>query len=79
MAWRKAVKACDENIEKTILLADQMLALADEGDEAREDVSCGVMYGILRDAGYRLKQLAEKERAAHMAKAGLSVLKSGTG
>ncbi|MCW7753167.1 hypothetical protein OOT00_04110 [Desulfobotulus sp. H1] len=62
------VKACNENIEKTLVLADQMLALADKGDEEREDVGCGVLYGILRDTGYRLKQLAEKEKASHMFK-----------
>lgn len=62
------MKACNSNIEKTLSLAQEMLSLADQGDADREDVGCGVLYGILRDAGYKLKQLAEKEKAAHMAR-----------
>ncbi|MDX9786895.1 MAG: hypothetical protein RBT11_08970 [Desulfobacterales bacterium] len=45
-----------------------MIRLADRGDAEREDVGCGVLYGVLRDAGYKLKQLAEKERSAHQKK-----------
>lgn len=55
-------------IKKTLQLAAQMLELADEGDAAREDVGCGVLYGMLRDAAYKLKQLAEAERQAHRSK-----------
>jgi hypothetical protein len=47
-----------------------MLKLADEGDAVREDVGCGVLYGVLRDAAYRIKKLAEAERAAHLKKDG---------
>jgi hypothetical protein len=45
-----------------------MIRLADQGDADREDVGCGILYGILRDSAYRLKQLAEKEKTAHMEK-----------
>lgn len=62
------MKACNNNIEKALLLAEEMLLLADQGDADREDVMCGVLYGILRDTGYKLKQLAQKEKAAHVAK-----------
>jgi len=57
-------------IKKTLKLADLMLKLADEGDAARQDVGCGVLYGVLRDAAYRLKKLAEAERKAHIKKGG---------
>lgn len=43
----------------------EMLALADEGDRDRNDDSCGIIYGILRDTGYRLRKLAEQEREKH--------------
>jgi hypothetical protein len=59
------VRACNENIRKTLKLADDMIRLADQGDVDREDVGCGILYGILRDSAYKLKQLAEKERTAH--------------
>lgn len=62
------MKACDKNIKKTLTLANYMIRLADKGDADREDVGCGVLYGILRDTGYKLKQLAEKEKGAHQEK-----------
>jgi len=62
------VKPCDENIKKTFDLVNAMLRLADAGDASREDVGCGVLYGVLRDAAYKLKRLAETERDAHRKK-----------
>lgn len=63
-----AVRKCDVNIKATLLLVNDMLALADKGDEEREDSGCGIMYGVIRDSAYKIKQLAEKERNAHMRK-----------
>ena len=63
-----AVKPCDTNINRTLELVDEMIALADQGDVEREDVGCGIMYGILRDAAYRLKKIAEQEKKAHQQK-----------
>ena len=45
-----------------------MILLADKGDELREDVGCGILYGILRDAAYKIKKAAEAEKAAHVKK-----------
>ena len=42
-----------------------MMVLADEGDENRQDKSCGVLYGSLRDTAYKLRRLAEKEVEIH--------------
>lgn len=58
-------KKCDINIARTIDLAHQMIELARTGYEQREDPRCGVLYGILLDSGYRLLDLAEKEKHAH--------------
>lgn len=62
------MKPCDENILKVIGLADEMITLADEGDALGADTGCGVLYGVLRDSAYRIKKLAEEERAAHINK-----------
>ena len=62
------LKSCNENIEKAIALSEAMLELAESGDMDREDVGCGILYGILRDAAYRIKKIAEAERSAHMQK-----------
>jgi hypothetical protein len=64
------VEKCDENIEETFLLIQQMLLLADKGDKHREDTGCGIMYGMLRDSAYKIQQLAEKEKQAHVEKKG---------
>lgn len=49
-------------------MAEEMAALADAGDLAREDVGCGILYGILRDSAYRIRKAAETEKRAHMEK-----------
>ena len=58
-------KKCDINISRTIDLAQEMIQLAQTGYEQREDPSCGILYGILLDSGYRLLDLAQKEEHAH--------------
>lgn len=62
------MKPCDRNIQSTLRLVEEMIKLADQGDIDREDTACGILYGILRDSAYKLKQLAEVEKAKHMAK-----------
>ncbi len=62
------MRPCDESIKKTLGLVDTMLELADEGDEVREDIGCGVLYGVLRDSAFKLRRLAEAERDAHKRK-----------
>ena len=62
------MKPCDENIKKTLELVNQMIRLADKGDVEREDTGCGIMYGILRDSAYKIKNLAEEEKEAHKKK-----------
>ena len=62
------MKPCDQNIKKTLELVRQMIQLAEIGDVEREDTGCGILYGILRDSGYKIKKLAEEEREAHKKK-----------
>ena len=62
------MRPCDNSIVKTLKLTERMLELADEGDAAREDTNCGVLFSVLRDSAYRIRQLAESEREAHRKK-----------
>ena len=62
------MKACDQNIKLTLQLTMEMIRLADQGDADREDTGCGVLYGVLRDSAFKIRQLAEKEKGRHQAK-----------
>jgi hypothetical protein len=62
--------AANDCLKKTLELAAAMLEVADQGDAAREDVGCGVLYGVLRDSAYKLRSLAAAELEAHLRKRG---------
>ncbi len=62
------MKRCNEVIQKTLDLAQRMAAIADEGEMVREDVGCGVLFGVLRDSAYKIGRLAEEEKEAHIRK-----------
>ena len=58
-------KPCNKNILKVLRISRDMMLLADRGDQSREDRSCGVLYGTLRDSAYKLRSLAEQEINLH--------------
>lgn len=62
------MKPGDKILEKTLYLVEDMLSLADEGDAVREDIGCGVVYGVLRDSAFKIKRLAEAEKEGHIKK-----------
>ncbi|MFH2008510.1 MAG: response regulator [bacterium] len=55
----------DEHLQRVIRLSHEMISLADEGDDARRDTGCGIVFGKLRDSGYSLRNLAKRELEAH--------------
>jgi len=55
----------NEHIQQLIRLTREMMVLADMGDRDRIDPNCGVLYGSLRDAAYKLRSEAEQERTRH--------------
>jgi len=60
------MRMCNEMLRRTLQLAEMMVEVADQGDAAREDVGCGVLYGLLRDSAYKIKKLAEQEKEDHI-------------
>ena len=62
------MKACDRNIKNILQMTAEMIKLANKGDIDREDNGCGILYGVLRDYAYKLKQLAEDEKENHIKK-----------
>ena len=62
------MKECNKNILCVMELGRKLLFCADRGDMQREDDSCGVLFGIVRDSAYKMIDLAEKERQRHILK-----------
>ena len=62
------MKPCDENIKKTLELVKDMLSIAEKGDAVREDDGCGILYGVMLDSAYKIKQIAEAEKEKHIKK-----------
>jgi hypothetical protein len=62
------MRSCNKGIEDTLRLAERMIEVADQGDEAREDTGCGVLYGVLRDYAFKIRKLAEAEKEGHIRK-----------
>lgn len=59
---------CDEYLNRAVFLAAELLDLADQGDDMREDVNCGVLYGTIRDSAYKIRAMAQAELQEHKAK-----------
>ncbi len=50
-------------------LADKMLVMAQNGvTECGEDDSCMLIYGIIRDCGYKIRRTVEQEQFSNIAK-----------
>ncbi|MCP4747459.1 MAG: hypothetical protein GY874_15150 [Desulfobacteraceae bacterium] len=62
------MKPCDKNIIRTLQITREMIRLAEEGDGARQDTGCGILYGVIRDSAYKIQKLAEQEKKHHQAK-----------
>lgn len=62
------MRPCNLHIAKTLQLTEEMICLADQGEADREDNGCGILYGVLRDAAFKLRKLAEAERQNHIRK-----------
>jgi len=65
----------DENLRSVLQMCEQMLTLANQGDEYRQDAGCGVVFGTLRDMAYKMRGLAEKELGRHQSTAGKTLTK----
>ena len=66
LARNVTVRKCNQNILEALELAKKLIILSDEGEAASEDDSCSVLYGIIRDCAYRIRDQAERERVSHV-------------
>jgi CheY-like chemotaxis protein len=60
--WRSFMKPeLIASLRKVIELSEQMIELSKTGAEAACGVECGIIFGTLRDCGYKLKRAAARE------------------
>ncbi len=57
------------HLNRAARLGGSLIRLADEAERAWLDNSCRILYGIVRDMGYRLQRLASEEMARRRAAA----------
>jgi hypothetical protein len=55
----------DQHLSEALRLAQELIVLADAGEADSEDDGCRILYGLMRDCGYRLRKEAQRERSAH--------------
>lgn len=55
----------DRHLMEALRIAQDLIALADQGEADSEDDGCRILYGLMRDCGYRLRREALRERDAH--------------
>ena len=61
----RTLGTADKNLKKVVALCYEMLELADHGDKFRQDDVCRVVFGVLRDAAYKVRRMAEEELSQH--------------
>ncbi len=62
---KSELESCNQNIVEVLKLSRNLIELANKGDSERKDKSCGVLFGMARDAGYKLEQMAIEELDLH--------------
>jgi hypothetical protein len=60
-----STKIINQNLRNVVQICYEMLEIADRGDSFRNDSECGAVYGCLRDAAYKIRQLADHELLRH--------------
>ncbi len=58
-------QSCNEHIRESLDLVRNLIILADEGERDSNDDGCRLLYGVIRDCAYKIKNEAERERLAH--------------
>lgn len=67
-AERSLLRPENDTLQRLIALTREMNALAEQGDQDRNDDACGILYGVLRDSAFKLRGLAEAELESHSKK-----------
>ena len=49
-------------ISEAMKLTDTMLSISEHGAESCDDDSCRLIFGVIRDCGYRIRKTVEEEQ-----------------
>ena len=60
--------ANEKALKEAMKLAEKMLKLADKGMFTCIDDSCMMVYGIIRDCGYKIRRTVEQEKICALPK-----------
>ena len=55
-------RANETAVKEAMKLAEKMLKLAEKGMFNCEDDSCLMVYGIIRDCGYKIRRTVQQEK-----------------
>jgi len=55
----------NKNIRESLSLAKELIGFADHGQAESKDDGCLLLYGLVRDCGYRIREEAEREKRVH--------------
>jgi hypothetical protein len=58
-------KTRDVHIRRALRAADELCCIADEGEAQSQDDGCCILYGVVRDCGYKIKGWANREKERH--------------
>lgn len=58
-------KDSEANVKRSLELAGQMLKLSEDGIAGCDDDGCLVLYGILQDCAYRIRESAKAALKVH--------------
>jgi hypothetical protein len=55
----------DRNLDRTLSMAQRLIDLSDQGEANSCDDGCALLYGVVRDCGYRIRAHAVREKDTH--------------
>jgi hypothetical protein len=58
-------ESCNAHIQSAFEMARRLAILADEGEGSSQDDGCALLFCVMRDCAYRIRNQAEREREAH--------------
>lgn len=62
------MRPCDRNIRAVLKLSEEIIDHALKGVDEREDDECAILYGVMLDSAFKIKNTALAEKEKHIQK-----------